>query len=215
MSDGCVGHVKCITHSTEGTEMRHSSVENTIFFECKWKIAGPLIKGGRRLFVTREHVWLYPSLLFNFINAYIRWSYPIMFFFLFWFCVKAMYIVLVFYCSLCKLCNYRDVGPYVIEINHFSSFMRHMGLSIFLLLLLCDFEKGLLPHVLIIGTDLLNKEAIPSFIYCSIRHSFISVPIKIGCHLESAHWTNDVKIAENACCRYYRSLMRIFNEIGR
>jgi hypothetical protein len=41
------------------------------------------------------------------------------------------------------------------------------------------------------------------------------VPIKIGCHLESAHWTNDVKIVENACCRYYRSLMRIFNEIGR
>jgi hypothetical protein len=131
VSDGCVGHVKCITHSTEGTQMRHSSVENTIFFGCKWKIAGPLIKGGRRLFVTREHVWSYPSLLFNFINAYIRWSYPIMFFFLFWFCVKAMYIVLVFYCPLCKLCNYHDVGPYVIEINHFSSFMRHMGLSIF------------------------------------------------------------------------------------
>jgi hypothetical protein len=69
----------------------------------------------------------------------------------------------------------------------FFFFYATHGTIYFLLLLLCDFEKGLLPHVLIIGTDLLNKEAIPSFIYCSIRHSFISVPIKIGCHLESAH----------------------------
>lgn len=62
----------------------------------------------------------------------------------------------------------------------FFFFYTTHGTIYFFLLLLCDFEKGLLSHVLIIRTDLLKKEAIPSFIYRLIRHSFILVPIKMA-----------------------------------